>query len=86
MKGVSILVIMELALEGDKCNAYFCGSAVSILVIMELALEEYLDESINETANSFNPCYYGIGFRRRFIRHCMQGATAFQSLLLWNWL
>ena len=39
-------------------------SVVSILVIMELALEAAVTETKIATGAGFNPCYYGIGFRR----------------------
>ena len=61
---VSILVIMELALEARKKNTRLKHSSVSILVIMELALEGLFVDLRCFRILGFNPCYYGIGFRR----------------------
>ena len=55
---------MELALEVHYSLDMPEGPTVSILVIMELALEAILFSGIPQLFSSFNPCYYGIGFRR----------------------
>ena len=60
---VSILVIMELALEEQERYPGHDSVYVSILVIMELALEAVLIPFQFQITTGFNPCYYGIGFR-----------------------
>ena len=61
--GVSILVILELALEVHYCATVNESTVVSILVILELALEEHRRMTTSMVHRSFNPCYSGIGFR-----------------------
>ena len=84
--GVSILVIMELALEEVTLLNTLYARIVSILVIMELALEGDGTNWTNLDTVCFNPCYYGIGFRRESEASRLSANTLFQSLLLWNWL
>ena len=68
---VSILVILELALEGEPYQFRSRKTSVSILVILELALEVLFFLRHIGYAWRFNPCYSGIGFRsgRRGLGH-----------------
>ena len=83
---VSILVIMELALEAAHHDRKFYIRNVSILVIMELALEDAVTATQIADNAGFNPCYYGIGFRSATESLTGFYNSLFQSLLLWNWL
>jgi len=56
---VSILVFMDLALEGDQPEGQRPFQRVSILVFMDLALEESYIFHDDTTNSSFNPCFYG---------------------------
>ena len=83
---VSILVMMELAHE-DFCRfPEKLIILVSILVMMELAHEVFLYLMLAIPKPCFNPCYDGIGSRRRFLPGLIFPNHWFQSLLWWNWL
>ena len=60
---VSILVILELALEAFARKKRWWHPSVSILVILELALEVLMGSGGLMRYSCFNPCYSGIGFR-----------------------
>ena len=60
---VSILVLMELALEHHSEDGSHPSKKVSILVLMELALELNSFFNVSYAIISFNPCFNGTCFR-----------------------
>ena len=84
---VSILVMMELAHEvWCYLQWIWIFSQVSILVMMELAHEELRLQICRKKPFGFNPCYDGIGSRRKLATAEIEFESLFQSLLWWNWL
>ena len=64
VRRVSILVIMELALEEvskDGKEIYYRGFNPCYYGI---GFRSYTFDFVEMTGTGFNPCYYGIGFRR----------------------
>ena len=63
LQSVSILVLMELALELFTRRYTLTHKVVSILVLMELALERHGFVTNKMLKISFNPCFNGTCFR-----------------------
>ena len=84
---VSILVFVELALDGNPVWKSFWGTeGVSILVFVELALDVHLRLWWRIWRNCFNPCFRGTCSWCIGSSLMAAHAAGFQSLFSWNLL
>ncbi|MDN5309852.1 MAG: hypothetical protein PWP14_1246 [Methanolobus sp.] len=82
MRKVSILVIMDLALELAIFHMLRYERSVSILVIMDLALESCAVLHLVNKDRCFNPCYNGSCFGIGFYFHASNQAIPVSILVI----
>ena len=58
---VSILLLLDVALEDIMAGIYLTQNKVSILLLLDVALEEIVMLAVNVPTGSFNPSSTGCG-------------------------